>query len=221
MDIDFLSKTPLFAGIAPQDIPTMLPCLGAYTKTYPKGSALFLTGDHLDVVGLVLQGSIRLESCDVWGNQNILDHIAPGQVFGEAYSCLPQQPLLVDILAGEESQVLFLQTSKVLHLCPQSCPFHQALLSNLLSVMAQKNLKLNHKIRHTTPKTIRARLLSYLSQQATEQGSHSFTIPFDRQQLADYLCVDRSALSHELGKMQKEGLLTFSRSQFQLFSPQD
>jgi len=217
----FLSQTMLFRGIAPEEISGMLACLHAETKTFQKGHYIFRAGDTVTCVGLVLSGSVSIEHDDVWGNKSILDHVHPGQVFAETYACVPGAPLMISAVAFETTQLLLLDMGHVLHVCSNACDFHNKLVRNLLAIASQKNLSLSRRIFHTSSKSIRGRLLSYLSFQASQQGSRAFDIPFNRQQLADYLSVDRSALSNELSKMQKDGLLTVERNHFTLIGASD
>lgn len=223
MDYIFLSNTPLFRGASTEEIRTMLSCLQAETKAFPRGGVIYHAGDVVHSLGLVLCGRVSIENNDVWGNKSILDHVQAGQVFAETYACIPDEPLMISVVAAEAAQILFLNVNKVLHVCGSSCSFHHKLIQNLLSISAQKNLNLSRRIFHTSSKSIRGRLLSYLSYQAIQHGSREFTIPFNRQQLADYLSVDRSALSSELGKMQRDGLIRVNRSHFSLIGmdPED
>lgn len=214
MDYDFISKTAIFRGVTGSETEAMLQCLHAYSKTYGKDETVYRTGDHIDSMGLILWGSVNIEQGDVWGRISIIDNIGRGQVFAETYACMPGEPLMVDVIAAEETEILFLNAERVLTTCPSSCTFHSRLIRNLLAVMAGKNLNLTRKIGHITPRSIRERLLSYLSLQAIRQGRYRFEIPFNRQQLADYLCVDRSAMSNELSKMRREGLLEFEKNRF-------
>ncbi|WP_367186338.1 Crp/Fnr family transcriptional regulator [Oscillibacter sp.] len=161
---------------------------------------------------------MSIENNDLWGNRSVLDRVGPGQVFAETYACVPGEALMVSVVAAETAQVLFLDAAQLLLPCQSACSHHARLIANLLSISAQKNLNLSRRIFHTSSKSIRGRLLSYLSYQALRQGSRDFTIPFDRQALADYLSVDRSALSAELGKMQREGLLRVRKNHFVLLS---
>ena len=151
-----------------------------------------------------------------WGNSNIFGHVRKGDIFAENYAAIPGKELLCDVVAAEDSDVLFLSLGKVLATCKNSCPFHHRLTHNLLRISAQKNLNLSTRMMHIAPKAIRERLLSYLSEQAMENGAAHFTIPFSRQQLADYLGVDRSALSNELSKMQRDGLIEYRKNEFTL-----
>ena len=214
MDHLFLSKTVLFRGISPEEIKSMMGCLQAYTKNYTRGTIIHHAGDSVHSVGMVLSGSVSIENDDLWGNKSILDRVTPGQIFAENYACLPGELLMVNVVAVESTEILFLNTDKMFTVCSNTCMFHSKLVRNMLSISAQKSLNLSRRIMHTSSKSIRGRLLSYLSFQAAKHGSLEFEIPFNRQQLADYLSVDRSAMSNELSKMQRDGLLKVERSRF-------
>lgn len=214
MDYLFLSKTILFRGIAPEEIQSMMGCLQGVSKKYSKGSIIHHAGETISTMGLVLSGGVCVESDDVWGNKSILDKISAGHIFAENYACLPGEPLMVNIVAVEEAEILFMRTDCMFTVCSHTCGFHNQLIRNMLTLSAQKTLNLSRRILHTSSKSIRGRLLSYLSYQATQHGSREFDIPFNRQQLADYLSVDRSAMSNELSKMQRDGLIRFARNHF-------
>lgn len=216
MDFISISKTALFRGATPQEVEGMLTCLNAERRCFSKGQMIYRTGDVAASLGLVLSGSVLIENDDVWGNTTVLDSVGPEHIFAEAYACAPGEPLMVNVVAAETTEVLFLNIDRVLQVCSHACAHHNKLIRNLVSISAQKNLNLSRKILHTASKSIRGRLLSYLSYQAVRSGSRSFTIPFNRQQLADYLNVDRSALSNELSKMQKEGLVRVDKNHFDL-----
>lgn len=204
----------MFRGSTISEIQAILQCLGASIKTFHKGTPIYHTGEIIECMGLVLSGSVNIENNDVWGNKNILSHIDAGQIFAETYACIPGEPLMVNVTAAEKTTVMFLNTARLLQTCPHCCIHHNKLIKNLLQITAQKNLNLSCKILNTSSKTIRGRLLSYFSVQAMQYGSYQFTIPFNRQQLADYLSVDRSALSNELSKMKNEGILTYEKNTF-------
>ena len=218
MDYLALSKTILFRGASAEEVEKMLGCLRAETRRYPKGAVIYHAGDVIQSVGLVLSGSVSIEIDDVWGNKSILDYVKAGQVFAEAYACVPGEPLMTSVVAAEVTEVLLLDVARVLHICANACGFHHKLIRNLLFIASQKNLNLSRRSIHTSAKSIRGRLLSYLSHQAVTNGSREFDIPFNRQQLADYLNVDRSAMSNELGKMQKDGLIRVERNHFTLLT---
>ena len=216
MDDLALSKTLLFRGATAQEVQSMLACLGAERRQYAKGQPIYRAGEVITSLGLVLSGNVLVEFGDFWGNTAVLDSVGPGQIFAETYACTPGEPLMVNVVAACQTQVLFLNLEHVLRVCSHACSHHNTLIRNLLALSAQKNLNLTRKIFHTSARSIRARLLSYLSYQALRSGSRSFSIPFNRQQLADYLNVDRSALSNALSKMQREGILRTERNRFEL-----
>ena len=213
MDIQFLTELPLFQGADQDQLRALLPALDARTRHYRRGEVILRAGEQTRRLGVVLSGGVTLENLDAWGNRAILGHVAPGQIFAETYACLPQQPMLVSAVAAGDTQVLLLDLGRLLE---GACPNRDILLGNLLILTAGKNLALSRRSFHTSAKTIRGRLLSYLSDQAVLQGRRTFAIPFDRQQLADYLGVDRSALSHELGKLRREGLVSAWKNRFTL-----
>lgn len=211
-----LARTPLFLGISAQEVSSMLTCLDARRRVLAAGEYALREGDDARSIGLVIAGSVVVERTDAWGARSILGRAAFGETFGEAYACVPGATMGVDVRAAEDSTILLLDVGRALTSCPSACPFHARLIRNLLGTIAAKNLQLSNKIRDITPRTIRARVLSFLSTQAQGAGARTFGVPFNRQQLADYLCVDRSALSHELAKMRAEGLIDFDRATFEL-----
>ncbi len=218
MNIKSLSQARLFQGMTVQELTAVLSCLGASEKSYKKGALILKAGDNIQAMGLVETGSVHIESIDVWGNRSILSHVGAGELFAETYATLPDERLLVNAQAAEDTTVLYLNVKRLLTTCSASCTFHSRLIQNLLAITSQKNLKLSRRIIHTSSKSIRARLLSYLSEEAQRAGRLCFTIPFNRQELADYLNVERSALSAELSKMRRDGLLSCVKNKFELYS---
>lgn len=216
MDTEFLAKTPLFAGIREEDLGHLLGCLDASTKHYEKGEVIFRAGEPISRIGLVLEGSVNMVVSLYWGSSRIFGHMEAGDVFGENYAAVPGQLLPGDIVAAQPCWVLFLDLSRIYTVCHRGCRFHHRLIENMLQVSARKNLRLAERMLFTSGRTIRERLLSYLSAQASLKGSPHFRIPFNRQELADYLGVERSALSAELGKMKREGLVAFRKNEFTL-----
>ncbi|MGN0478382.1 MAG: Crp/Fnr family transcriptional regulator [Hominenteromicrobium sp.] len=216
MNAASLPRTPLFRDIRPDEAERLLHCLNAFQRRYEKNGVILRMGSTAPAIGIVLSGSATVESCDVWGNRSVLDRVGPGAVFAETYACLPGEPMMVSVVAAEPTEILFLRAAKLLSPCASACGCHAQLIRNLLAVSAQKNLTLSRRIFHTSAKTIRERVLSYLSFQAIREKSDSFSIPFNRQQLADYLGVDRSALSKELSKMRADGLIDFHKNRFVL-----
>ena len=216
MDYQFLSKTPLFAQTTAEETQRMLSCMEAIIKIFQKDDFIMQAGDKIEYMGCVLSGSVYIMRDDIWGNRTILGQMGPGQIFAETYACIPGASLMVSVIAKEKSEILFIHAGKILKTCTQACSSHQQVIYNLVQICAQKNLHLSQKILYTSSKMIRDRLLLYLSDQAKVAGTLSFCIPFNRQQLADYLNVDRSAMSNELSKMQKEGILTYRKNSFVL-----
>ncbi|MDO5107592.1 MAG: Crp/Fnr family transcriptional regulator [Coriobacteriaceae bacterium] len=216
-EAEFLSRTPLFAGSSPEEVSAMLGCLDARKRSYEQGARIHRMGDVIKTVGLVLEGSVRIESVDVWGNVSVVGVRGPGGMFGEAYAAVPGEPLLVDVVAAQDCAVLFLNLGKVLATCSHACAHHARASRNMTAMIARQTLALSRRIFHVAPKTIRGKVLAYLSDEAERAGAREFDIPFDRQQLADYLGVDRSALSAELSRMRKAGILETRRSHFVLF----
>ncbi len=210
-----LSQTPLFLGIEEEKIGPMLIQLGAFEKQFKKGEVILSEGEVTERMGVVLSGRVLIECRDVWGSNSILGSAAEGAVFAEAYACIPGEPLLISATAAEETKVLFMSVEKMLSLCGKP-GIETVLIRNLLTVCAHRSLELSRRIVHTTSKTIRGRLQSYFSQCAIKAGCLSFDIPFNRQQLADYLSVDRSAMCAELSKMQKDGLIVYEKNHFEI-----
>lgn len=214
--ISIIGKSKLFQGISENDIATMLGCLSAVTRNYRKGELVFSRGERISGVAMVLEGCVHIRKEDYWGNSSILSEIVEGEIFGEVYACLGNEEILNDAVAVKESKVLFLDTTKIFMMCSSACEFHSRLIGNLLAVMALKNKMLTQKLEHMSKRTTREKLLSYLSEQSLKAGSPFFDIPFNRQQLADFLAVDRSAMSAELGRMRDEGMLQFHKNHFSL-----
>lgn len=216
-DLSVMKRSALFSGIEETEISAMVDCLSAVRTRCKKKEFLFREGDMLLDAGLVLSGCLHVIREDFWGNRTILTEVGPGHMFGETYAYLQAEPLSVSVVAAEDTEVLLLNCHRVLNVCTSACVFHNRLIHNMVRIMAEKNLMLTRKMEHISHRTTREKLLSYLSEQSKRQECASFTIPFNRQQLADYLSVDRSAMSSELGKMKKEGLLDFEKNRFTLY----
>ena len=192
----------------------MLSCLETREERFPKDTFLLRTGDTAESIGLVLSGSVLVVQEDIWGNRIILSKAGPGQTFAAAYACAPGSLLNVSVLAETPVTAMFLNVKLVLNVCPSACEHHSRIIRNLLGELAEKNLRFGEKLTHMGQRTTRAKLMSYFSAEAQRLGTYEFDIPFSRQQLADYLAVERSGLSLELGKMRSEGLLDFHKSHF-------
>ena len=216
MNQEMAAKSALFRGIGEKELSVALNNLQVSEMQFKKDESIFRAGSKTDKLGLVTGGSVRIESNDVWGNRTILSHIGPGQFFAETYAILEKEPMLVDAIANENSTILFLHTENLKEPALRGEKWAVKILTNLLMITARKNLALSGRSFHTSPKTIRGKVLAYLNSVALKEGSRRFDIPFDRQQLADYLNVERSALSKELGKMKREGLILVNKNHFEL-----
>lgn len=207
-----LSDTQLFRGLKEEEVTSLLHCLNAAERKFQKGQMILSEGSITENIGLVLSGMAVISHGDIWGNTSILGNAVPGSVFAEVYACIPGQPMLVNVVAAEETTVMFMNVGRVLAVCTNACSFHARLIQNLLTICATKSLQLSRRILHTSSKSIRGRLMSYFSECAGRFGSDSFLIPYNRQQLADYLNVDRSAMCNELSKMRKDGVIEYQRN---------
>ncbi len=212
MKKSFLRQTPLFRGMTEDDIEKALHGLNAVERDYQKGAVILRAGDPTARMGLLLSGGVTIESCDPWGKRTLLSHVGPGQLFAESYALLEGEPMQVDVCVSEDCRILFLSPAGLR--CAE--PWAAKATQNLLSIAARKNLTLSLRSFHTAPKTVRERVTAYLNAEALRQHRREFDIPFDRQQLADYLNLDRTALSKELGKMRADGLLECRKNHFVL-----
>ena len=193
-----LRSSQLFSGVSEEELTAMLTCLGAEKRSFPKEAFLLRSGDTAESIGLVLSGSVLVIQEDIWGNRNILSKAGPGQTFAAAYACAPGSVLNVSVVAETPVTVLLMNVKRILNVCPSACTHHSRIIRNLLGELAEKNLRFGEKLTHM------------------RLGTYEFDVPFSRQQLADYLAVERSGLSLELGKMKKDGLLDFHKSHFVL-----
>lgn len=209
-----IKTAPIFSGIGENEIELILHCLEAETKSFQKREYILRSGETVESAGLLISGSALIVQEDFWGNRNIMSHILPGQLFAETFACSPDAVLNVSVAAEETCTVMFINVKRIITACPSACAHHSRIIRNLLSELAGKNLKFNEKVTHMSQRTTRAKLKSYLSSEARRHNSAEFVIPFTRQQLADYLSVDRSGLSLELCKMRDEGIITFNKNHF-------
>ena len=215
-----LQDCPLFAEIAPEDLGPLLDCLGAQKKTFRKGQRILSEGDPARYVGIVLEGCVQIEKLDYYGNRSILTQALTADVFAESFACARAAKMPVSAVATEDTVAMLIDCGRITTGCSNACGFHSRLIANLLQIVAKRNLQLSQKIEITAKRTTREKLMAYLLSCAKLSGSESFTIPFDRQALADYLQVERSAMSAEIGKLRKEGVLESKKNHFRLLRPE-
>lgn len=214
--LETLRKCPLFQQIEDDDLLKMLGYLGAKVETFDKKYTIFAEGTPAKYIGVLLSGSAQIVQVDYYGNRSILGSVAPSEVFAEAFACAGMDMLPVSVTANEPCEVMLINRDHILHTCQNHCGFHQQLIFNLMKDLASKAILFQQKIEITSKRTTREKLMTYLLLYAKKANSNSFEIPFDRQELADYLEVDRSGLSAEIGKLRKEGILENHRKRFTL-----
>ena len=214
--IPILSKTKLFLNMPEEDIIAMLGCLQARKKSFKKGEYVLRQGEHINDITVLVEGHLHVQRDDYWGNRSIISTLGVGEIFGEAYVGPDSGVLLNDVVAVEDSVVIFFDVFRLINVCSSACRFHSMVVQNLFLAISEKNRQLLQKLGHMSKRSIREKLISYLSEEAKQQKSGTIILPFNRQQLADFLSVDRSAMSSELGKMRGEGLIVFEKNKFTL-----
>ena len=213
---DTLKQSPLFAQIGQENLTAMLGCLNTREKHYQKGETVFAEGEPATQIGIVCKGEVQIERIDYYGNRTIVSRASCGDLFGETFACAGIEQLPVSVIATEDTAVLLFDCRRITQSCCNACAFHQQMIYNLLKITAQKSLRLHQRAEIISHRTTRDKLLAYLERQAKEAGKNRFTVPFDRQALADYLEVDRSGLSAEISKLRREGILRCTKSEFEL-----
>ena len=220
-DLQFLQEGSLFAGVAAEDLQGLYHCLGARELNAPRDTFVFRRGEKVRYVYYILAGSVHIIDEDFWGNRSIIETMPQGTLFGEAYVFSGMEEHLTSVIAAEDSVILEMAPEKLFETCSKGCSCHTVLVRNALGIVSTKIVLLTAKLGHIMRRTIREKLLSYLSACAQQAQNSAFHIPYSRQQLADYLCVDRSALSHELSRLKKQGVIRYHKSYFELLVEQD
>ena len=210
-------KTPLFDGILPADLDTMLGCIGYHISSHKKGEIIAFEAENIRHVGIVLSGTVDMIKEDLWGNRTMLVRMSKNELFGETFACGGDNLSVVTFTVSEDAQVMFLPFDRVMNSCTNTCVFHHQLIENMVRVIAMKNRDLMRKVEVVSKKNLREKILAYLSLQAQLHESRYFEIPLGRVELADYLCADRSALTRELSKMRDDGLIDFDKNMFRVF----
>lgn len=214
--LNILRNCQLFKEIDEENLLRMLICLGAKIEHFEKKQTIFSEGSPAKHLGIVLSGSVQMMQVDFNGNRSILSEMNVGEVFAEDFACAEVNVLPVSVIMNEPGEIMIIHCSHVLHTCSNHCGFHQQLIFNLMKDLALKTLFFHQRMEITSKRTTREKLLAYLHSQAKKTGSFSFEIPFDRQELADFLEVDRSGLSSEIGKLKKEGIIEAEKNRFRI-----
>ena len=214
--LEILRKCPLFDKIEQQNLLLMLGCLEAKVESFDKKYTIFSDGSPAKHIGIILSGSAQVVQIDYYGNRSILTEIKPSELFGEAFACAEISSIPVTVIANEPCEVMLIDCNCILHTCTNNCGFHQQLIFNLMKDLATKAILFHQKIEIIAKRSTKDKLLAYLMLQAKKSGSNSFDITFDRQELADYLEVDRSGLSAEISKLRKAGIIKNHRNHFEL-----
>ena len=209
-------RSPLFAGIGTDDMEGMLGCIGYHVRRFQKGEIIAFEEETINHVGVVMEGAVDIIKEDVWGNRTMLLRSYKEDVFGETFACGEDSLSVVTFVAAQDSKVLFLSFCRVMHTCTHACVFHQTLIENMVRIIARKNRELMRKVEVVSKKSLREKILAYLSIQSQSQGSNRFEVPLGRVEWAEYLCADRSALTRELAKMKDEGLIDYHRNSFEI-----
>lgn len=214
--MEILKICPLFAGVEEKDISAMLGCLGARRVDVKKNQMIFTEGEAAESVGIVLSGNVQVVREDYYGNRSIVAGLEPGNLFGETFACAEIDTLPVSVVAATDGEIMLINCRRILTTCGNACEFHNRMVRNLLKVVAKNNIILNRKIELLSKKTTREKIMTYLLSEAKRCGREEFEIPFDRQELADYLGVERSAMAAEISKLRKTGLIECRKSWFRL-----
>lgn len=213
---EVLRKCKLFDGIEDENLTSLLGCLGAAVKSFEKKETVIAEGDPARYIGIVLSGSVQIVSIDFFGNRNILSAVEPSELFAESFACAQTEAMPINVIAADPCEIMLIDCHRILHTCSNTCEFHRQLIFNLLKIMATKNIMFHQKIEISSKRSTREKLTTYLMFQAKKEGSNSFDIPFNRQELADYLEVDRSGLSAQISQLRREGVLKSRRNHFEL-----
>ena len=214
--LEILKGCQLFEQVDDEDLIRMLNCLGARVVEFDKKYTIFAEGSPAKHVAVLLSGVAQIIQLDYYGNRSIIAEVKAGDVFLEAFACSEVECLPVSVISSEPSAVMLIDRSHILETCQNRCSFHNRLIFNLMKVLATKSIEYHNRMEITSKRTTREKLLAYLAMQAKRCGKDSFKIPFDRQELADYLEVDRSGLSSEIGKLKKEGVIDNYKNCFRL-----
>ncbi|MEE0954575.1 MAG: Crp/Fnr family transcriptional regulator [Eubacterium sp.] len=215
-EIQQIRQSPLFDGISDKDLPAMLKCTGCYTHFFNKGEPVYSQEEEVKTVGIVLCGHVQMLQEDIWGRKTILTAMDPGDMFGETFACGSETTSKVTFLCTMPSKILMMPFHHIMNMCSNACSFHNKLIENMVRMIAVKNGQLMQKVEILSKRTLREKILAYLSREVQKQKSQYLDIPMGRIELAEYLGADRSALSRELSRMKEDGLIDYDRNTFRL-----
>ena len=213
-----IKNSPLFFGMNEEELKGILECFNARIKSYESGEMIIRQSDVITNLYLVLEGKVNIEKDTYWGRRIIISKLGVNDNIAMSFVACKAVESTIDAVAAEDTKLLMLNYEKCTSMCQNACTRHKVLISNMFEILAKENLELLQKIENVSQKSIRDKLLTYLSNEARKCKNNSFEIPFNRQDLADYLNVDRSAMSFELSKLQKEGLIEYNKNHFVLLS---
>ena len=209
-------NSPLFDGVKPEDRKTMLGCIGYHIGTFRKGDIVAFEEENIKHIGIIISGAVDMIKEDLWGNKTMLVRMRKNELFGETFACGSDNLSVVTFLVSEDAQILFMPFDRVMHSCTMACVFHHRLIENMVVIIANKNRDLMRKVEVVSKKSLREKILAYLSIQSQSQGSNRFEVPLGRVEWAEYLCADRSALTRELARMKDDGLIDYHRNSFEI-----
>ena len=215
--LEVIKKSKLFYNITDKEIELLFECLNVKINDYDKGEFIFNSGEPIKEVGLILKGKVHVINEDYWGNRSIFRDVTEGEIVGDSFACA-DEVLPVSILSVEKTKMMLIDFKRIVQTCSVSASIREIIIGNLLNILSKNNIILTEKINHMSKRSTREKLLSYLSEQARKNKSSSFSISFNRQQLADYLCIERSSMSNELSKLRNEGILEYEKEKFKLLN---
>lgn len=213
-----IKNSPVFYGMNDEELRGLLECFNARIRRYEKDEMIIRQGDMIANIYLILDGEVNIEKDSYWGRRIIISRLSRNDNLALSFVGSKDVESSVDAIAIKDTLVLVLSYEKCTSMCQNACTRHKVLINNLFQILSKENIELIQKIENVSQKTIRDKLLTYLSNEAQKRHSNSFDTHFNRQDLADYLNVDRSAMSFELSKLQKEGLIEYNKNHFELLS---
>ncbi|HWT74964.1 MAG TPA: Crp/Fnr family transcriptional regulator [Mobilitalea sp.] len=211
-----LKRCTLFRRIDEKELEQLVGCLGAQVKSFQAVEYIFLSGDEINAIGIVLSGVIEIMKENLAGNKHIVAFLGPADMFAEGIVCTVKRISPVTVRVKENANILFIPYERIIKSCGNSCVFHINLIQNMMVVLGEKNVNLNRKLELLTLKGMREKIASYLINESNERGSNMFQIMLNRTELADYLNVSRTSMCRELARMKEEGLIDFYGNSFKL-----